>query len=92
MRSVVRQNGVLDILWSVTEKLLLRNKVNVRIFRFEVFAGLYRLNVVVFLVHEVVKLQRSEIHRRLSTLRFGFDAVFLKQDRAICLKAKEREL
>ena len=92
MRGVVRQNGVLDILWSVAEKLLLGNEVNVRIFRFEVFAGLYRLNVVVFFVHEVVKLQRCEIHRCLGTLRFGFHAVFLEQDRAICLKTKEREL
>lgn len=92
MRGVVGQEGVLDILRSVAEKVLLRNKVNVRIFGLEVFAGLDRLNVVAFLVHEVVKLQRGEIHRRLGTLRFGFHAVFLQQNTAICLKTNvERE-
>lgn len=88
MRGVVGQEAVLDILRSVAEKVLLRNKVNVRIFGLEVFAGLDRLNVVAFLVHEVVKLQRGEIHRRLGTLRFGFHAVFLQQNTAISLTTR----
>ncbi|RDX68367.1 hypothetical protein CR513_52653, partial [Mucuna pruriens] len=51
--------------------------------------SLDRLNVVAFLVHEVVKLQRREIHGCLGTLRFRFHAVFLEQDTAICLKTNE---
>lgn len=87
VRAVFWPNGVLDVFWRIPEKLILRHEFNIRILRFEVFAGLYSFDIVTFFVHQVVELQSGEVNRSFCTLCFSFHSVLFQQNRAVRLWA-----
>lgn len=78
MSTITGQNFALDIFRSTAEELLLRNKLNVLMLRPKILASFNGFQVMVLLIHQIVELQRREIHWRFRTISLRLNPILFE--------------